>query len=239
MPHRRGDPADHARDHLRAAAPRRADRLRVRPERQPDAPCARILSRVARECRARVRVRERDVGGGLRAARARRIRWSCGVAERHLRRDVPAHQPGVRAGRRHVERRRLQRSRRARRRWPDGTTVVWIETPTNPTLSIIDIAAVADDRPSTRRAGRRRQHVCDAVSPTTARARSRRRRALGHEVPRWSLRRGGRVRGHQRPELAEAWRSCRTQSARCRARPTASSCFEGSRRSACAWTVTA
>src|SRR5258707_8289099 len=27
--------------------------------------------------------------------------------------------------------------------WPDGTTVVWIETPTNPTLSIIDVAAVA------------------------------------------------------------------------------------------------
>ena len=27
--------------------------------------------------------------------------------------------------------------------WPAGTTVVWIETPTNPTLSIIDVAAVA------------------------------------------------------------------------------------------------
>jgi cystathionine gamma-synthase len=27
--------------------------------------------------------------------------------------------------------------------WPDTTTVVWIETPTNPTLSVIDIAAVA------------------------------------------------------------------------------------------------
>jgi cystathionine gamma-synthase len=27
--------------------------------------------------------------------------------------------------------------------WPDGTTVVWIETPTNPTLRIIDVAAVA------------------------------------------------------------------------------------------------
>ena len=28
--------------------------------------------------------------------------------------------------------------------WPDGTTVVWIETPTNPALRIVDIAAVAD-----------------------------------------------------------------------------------------------
>jgi cystathionine gamma-synthase len=27
--------------------------------------------------------------------------------------------------------------------WPDGTTVVWIETPTNPTLGIVDIEAVA------------------------------------------------------------------------------------------------
>jgi cystathionine gamma-synthase len=28
--------------------------------------------------------------------------------------------------------------------WPDGITQVWIETPTNPTLDIVDIAAVAD-----------------------------------------------------------------------------------------------
>jgi cystathionine gamma-synthase len=28
------------------------------------------------------------------------------------------------------------------RDWPDGTTMVWIETPTNPTLTVVDIAAV-------------------------------------------------------------------------------------------------
>ena len=28
-------------------------------------------------------------------------------------------------------------------RWPDGTTLIWIETPTNPTLDIVDIEAVA------------------------------------------------------------------------------------------------
>jgi cystathionine gamma-synthase len=28
--------------------------------------------------------------------------------------------------------------------WPDGTRIVWIETPTNPLLTVIDIAAVAD-----------------------------------------------------------------------------------------------
>jgi cystathionine gamma-synthase len=30
------------------------------------------------------------------------------------------------------------------RDWPDGTRVVWVETPTNPTLTIVDIAAVAE-----------------------------------------------------------------------------------------------
>jgi cystathionine gamma-synthase len=30
------------------------------------------------------------------------------------------------------------------RDWPDGTTQVWIETPTNPTLDIVDISAVAE-----------------------------------------------------------------------------------------------
>jgi cystathionine gamma-synthase len=39
-----------------------------------------------------------------------------------------------------------------RRGWPDGTTVVWIETPTNPTLDVVDIesvAAVAHERGAT------------------------------------------------------------------------------------------
>ncbi len=30
------------------------------------------------------------------------------------------------------------------RDWPDGTSMVWIETPTNPALAIVDIAALAD-----------------------------------------------------------------------------------------------
>jgi cystathionine gamma-synthase len=30
------------------------------------------------------------------------------------------------------------------RSWPDGTAIVWAETPTNPTLAVVDIAAVAD-----------------------------------------------------------------------------------------------
>ena len=30
------------------------------------------------------------------------------------------------------------------RHWPDGTSMVWIETPTNPALAIVDIAALAD-----------------------------------------------------------------------------------------------
>ncbi len=82
--------------------------------------------------------------------------------------------------------------------WPAGTTVVWIETPTNPTLSIIDVAAVATLAHAHGARRRGRQHLRDSVPPAPPRARGRRRRALGDEVPRWSLRRGGRVRGHQR-----------------------------------------
>ena len=52
--------------------------------------------------------------------------------------------------------------------------MVWIETPTNPALSIVDIAAVAEARARARRARRRRQHVRDAVPPAAARARRRR-----------------------------------------------------------------
>ena len=35
-------------------------------------------------------------------------------------------------------------STRSRARWQDGTTMVWIETPTNPALTVVDIAAVAE-----------------------------------------------------------------------------------------------
>ena len=78
----------------------------------------------------------------LRPARARRPR---GPPRRRLRRHVPPGVEGARArrasswtvGRPH-------RPRRARATtWPDGTALVWVETPTNPALTIVDIAAVA------------------------------------------------------------------------------------------------
>src|SRR3954467_13496475 len=69
----------------------------------------------------------------------------------------------------------------------DSTRMVWIETPTNPLLNIVDIAAAPEaphpaahhqglPRPRGghtrgRRATRRRQHVRDAVPAAAARAR--------------------------------------------------------------------
>jgi cystathionine gamma-synthase len=38
----------------------------------------------------------------------------------------------------------LTRPEALARDWPEGTTVVWVETPTNPTLTIVDIRAVAE-----------------------------------------------------------------------------------------------
>ena len=93
------------------------------------------------------------------------------------------------------------------------TRVVWIETPTNPALGIVDIAAVAaiaHERGALRRG---RQHVRHAVPAAAARARRRRRGALDHEVPRRSLRRDRGVRrGGRRRSSASTSRSCRTRS---------------------------
>ena len=69
----------------------------------------------------------------------------------------------------------------------DETRVVWIETPSNPLLKVVDVEAVARSR-TTPAPRRRRQHVRDARAAATARARRRRRRPQRHEVPRRSLR---------------------------------------------------
>ena len=77
--------------------------------------------------------------------------------------------------------------------WPDDTRMVWLETPTNPLLTCVDIEAIAADGPRPRRARRRRQHVRHPVPAAAADARRRHRRALGHEVPRRPQRRRRRV----------------------------------------------
>ena len=115
--------------------------------------------------------------------------------DRRVRRDVPAGRARCTSASARVVGGRPRRPRRASpRRGTTSTAMVWIETPTNPRSSIVDIAAVARARARARRACRRRQHVRDAVPPAAARARRRRRRALEHEVPRRALRRRRRVR---------------------------------------------
>jgi len=54
--------------------------------------------------------------------------------------------------------------------WRPETKLVWIETPTNPLLRIVDIAAVCEFARARRTRGGR-QHVRDAVLATAARAR--------------------------------------------------------------------
>ena len=122
----------------------------------------------------------------------------------------------------------------------DSTRMVWIETPSNPLLNVVDIARRRRGRARGRRAARRRQHVRDAVPAAAARARRRRRRPLDDEVPRRPLRRGRRLRGDERPDAwPSACASCRSRSARCPGRSTAGSCCAGSRRSRCGCASTA
>ena len=77
--------------------------------------------------------------------------------------------------------------------WRPGTRMVWIETPTNPMLRIVDVeavAALAHERGAHRR---RRQHLRHPGPPAAARPRRRRRRALVDQVPRRPQRRRRRA----------------------------------------------
>ena len=65
-----------------------------------------------------------------------------------------------------------------------NTKAFFFETPANPTLELVDIAAVSQDRPSGRRAGRRRQRVRHAAAAEAARARRRHRRLFGDQAHR-------------------------------------------------------
>ena len=94
------------------------------------------------------------------------------------------------------------RGRRSVRR----TKLVWVETPSNPMLKIVDLAAVADDRARSRRARRRRQHVRHAGAAATAGARRRRRRPQRDEVHRRPLRPDRRRDRHERRRVGRAAR---------------------------------
>ena len=83
--------------------------------------------------------------------------------------------------------------------WRPATRLVWAETPSNPMLAIVDIAAVAADRPRPIGPAGGRQHLRHPLPAAAARPRRRHRGALDHQVPRRPQRRGRRVRRDRRP----------------------------------------
>ena len=80
----------------------------------------------------------------------------------------------------------------------ERTKFVWLETPTNPALNIVDIAAASEIAHGVGATRRRRQHLRDAVPPAAARARRGRGAALDDEVHRRPLGRHRRLRRGER-----------------------------------------
>ena len=119
--------------------------------------------------------------------------------------------------------RRPHRSRRAD--WPADTRMVWLETPTNPLLTCIDIEAVADPRPrawapsswSTTRSPRRSCRTRWPTAPTSSCTRPRSTSAATATSSAASS-----------PSTTTTWPSAsaspRTPPAPCRRRSTATSC---------------
>ena len=122
----------------------------------------------------------------------------------------------------------------------ERTRMVWIETPSNPLLNIVDIRAAADAAHAVGALARRRQHLCHAVPAAAARARRGRRPAFDDEVPRRALRRHRRLRRDERPDDRGA-ALLPAEVARRGTRPVRlrGSCCAGSRRSRCGWSATA
>ena len=85
-------------------------------------------------------------------------------------------------------------------RLDENTRMVWVETPSNPMLNLVDIRGGRRRRARGRRDPRRRQHLRDPVPPESARPRRRRRAPLDDEVPRRPLRRRRRLLRHERPD---------------------------------------
>ena len=191
---------------LRAGGGRRPQGLRLRPRREPDENRAAGVHRVARGSCAWPRVLLRPRRGDHPHAPALTGR-SRGRRQRRVRRHLPHVHAGVRAEGVSVHvphaRRDLDRARRASRGADE-----------------VRLARDADEpgaqhrrhrrrvRSSTRgrRTRDRRQHLRDAVSPATARARRRRGAPLDDEVPRRPFRRDRRVPRDERRHTGRAAR---------------------------------
>ena len=75
------------------------------------------------------------------------------------------------------------------------TRIVWIETPTNPLLTVFDIEAISRIVRTVRSAAGRGQHLRHAVPPTAPASRRPRGGPQHHQVHRWPQRCGRRFRG--------------------------------------------
>ena len=64
--------------------------------------------------------------------------------QRRLRRHVPPHRQGLGAARHAMDAVDLTDLDALARDWPEDTAMVWLETPTNPLLTCVDIGAVAE-----------------------------------------------------------------------------------------------
>ena len=107
----------------------------------------------------------------------------------------------------------LDRLEAARR---PNTRAVFIETPSNPTLKITDIAASGEVGPEARHPLAAGQHLHDALPPAAARAGHRHRAPQRDQVPLRPQRCAGGARGGGRREAGPASSStCRTRWAAC------------------------
>ena len=133
-----------------------------------------------------------------------------------------------------------RRGRRRARRFEQPADLVWLETPSNPLLKIVDIAAVAE-----------RAHAAGAlvvVDNTFASPYLQQPLALGADIVVHSTTKyvgghsdsvGGAVLANDDDARPSACTSCRTRWAPCPGRSTASSRCAAPRRSRCAWSATA
>ena len=196
----------------------------------PTVAVLRGAGREPRGRRRRGRVRERARGAGGRASSRCCEPGDHVVASRALYGgiDDPAEAPVRASCRVELDLRRSRRPRRLARRGAAETKAFFGETIGNPAGNVLDIEAVAGDRPRARRAADRRQHVRDAVPVPADRVRRRHRRPLGDEVhrrPRHEHRRRRRRLRH-----ASTGRTAASRSSPTRRRPTTGS--RSTRRSA-------
>ena len=171
--HGRGRHADHAVDHVRPGARWASTRAsstpaRGNPTRAALEACLASLEGAAHGFAfASGLAAEDDVLRLLAPGRPDRAR------QRRLRRHLPPHRQGLR--RRSATRGPPPTSPTSTRCATAGspdTRMVWLETPTNPLLTCIDIEARGDAGPRAGRARRGRQHLRHALPAAAARARA-------------------------------------------------------------------